>query len=825
MAETLAPTSIIASVNLQAFALTDIDEDPGADAGDWAAASTTATTLLQVGFATPSANPAGAQTFRALLRKTAGTPLPVATAFLLQSAATVSTFASVTISATAVHSFSWDASALTSNVSGSDVELGIRGVPGVGSVVGAQPAYANAASATRTNLLSGVFTLINPPTVNAGDLLVAQMGVRTSAGNREVVTGNAGWTAFPGNPYGAITNVRQVLYYRVATGSEGGQSLTFSVSNTGTTLGLLLGRIYRFTAANGFADPPIEAITNSAGTDSTMVGPPLTPGGTNRLGALLFAFGDDPGIGPSPFSVSGTTSWSSAEYYVTNIALDGAIGLQVRDMPTGGAIAQSEEALPAIATASSHWNVIEFAVVPSSSSVPQTTIEYGAFAWDASVTAAGALTLNATSIPLTVGIGTPDVDIAFTGRTYYYAESLSVDSTATTDFSAVKVSLVWEPNANAAHVIIWSAILSCDNPFTSMLARVQNTTSVATLAAPTYGPTSTADTPCYGGVAFYTADPTPSTLTFQLQYAGNGTNAVTIADATLLVLELEANDQTAASDATLTTVASLTAVTLTFDAGASPNDWLFIASAEIRTTNGASGPGLKVIKDGTDFGVHTPYDYAGESGNGGYYPFMHMVRGVSLTGSQSIAIEFWAQFGTDNQLIRNARIVALRLTEFGGYAWAEDRTLHNLTSTATVYVESAAKIDDFAVTGSRNYLLLAGGINTTSDTTRATRFGAIVERNTVTLNTVPHTFGTFAGNEVPWLMARRITETLTGTVSLVHLYSRLAGAENIATDENVIVYLLLDGATGAQALTLNAGSLTSSAITGRLILVMPRGIP
>ena len=126
---------VVSSTNLTGATVANLDDDPDADEGDWATATSVADTSLRVGFPTPPGDPtvgADLQEFRVLLRKDAtggndptydielwetGGGAPLAT---LVSGATLSSDTGVVVSAT------WDASLLGTS-DGSAVELKVVG--------------------------------------------------------------------------------------------------------------------------------------------------------------------------------------------------------------------------------------------------------------------------------------------------------------------------------------------------------------------------------------------------------------------------------------------------------------------------------------------------------------------------------------------------------------------------------------------------------------------------------------------------------------------------------------------------------------------------
>jgi hypothetical protein len=156
-----------------------------------------------------------------------------------------------------------------------------------------------------------------PAVVEAGDLMIAQIGARAPDGAC-TADGPADWTAFDGNPFVAVGSVcREYLFYRLATGDEGGGTFTFTITGTPALGAEWLGRVYRYTGS--FADPPIEAVASVTSAGGTIAAPTVTPLGTERLGVALttmapvYAWSADAGALPPAFTLaraSAATYWT-----------------------------------------------------------------------------------------------------------------------------------------------------------------------------------------------------------------------------------------------------------------------------------------------------------------------------------------------------------------------------------------------------------------------------------------------------------------------------------------------------------------------------------
>jgi hypothetical protein len=385
----MPPDAILASTNLTG-AVGDVDESPASPDGNWlTASSATAATDLRVSFGTPVANPFGAQNFRIWVRKTTGAQTPTLTAELRQSdtlRTTVLTDTPVTSLTGEVQQGDWPASALSGTLDGSDVELRLVSTPGsTAPTLGAMAAYSGtgqAAAVTNATITTTV-TPANPSTVNAGDLLILQVLTRNEdgGGNGAGPATISGWTAFAGNPYGGTNFSRQSLYWRIAGAGEA--SATVSVTCTGgTTNDLVMARIYRFIATDGFETPPIEAIATNAGTTATLAAPAnVTPTGLNRRAVCFGAIAtSDATIG----SMTGETAgnWTEAVTGNSTIGGDGTLNVQTADASAGTAISGGSIAFTL--STSAHWNTVGCCLVPASiAGAAVNTVEVGAVEWNA----------------------------------------------------------------------------------------------------------------------------------------------------------------------------------------------------------------------------------------------------------------------------------------------------------------------------------------------------------------------------------------------------------------------------------------------------------
>jgi hypothetical protein len=227
-------------------------------------------------------------------------------------------------------------------------------------VPGAMPTWQTATSAAADATLAATWSFACPA-VAAGDLLVAQLLLRTDDLDGTGVCNTPGWLPFAGNPYGGASGARQALFYKVANGAEGGTQISFTTAG-GVTNDLRHGRIWRFAAADGFADPPIEAVAAAAGTAATVAAPTVTPAGANRLAVCMIATGSASAPGGLTGEAGG--DWTPLGVAVTTtVGGDGSLSAQSSLQAAGGQISGGTGAFTT--TVSPHWTAVGFALAPA----------------------------------------------------------------------------------------------------------------------------------------------------------------------------------------------------------------------------------------------------------------------------------------------------------------------------------------------------------------------------------------------------------------------------------------------------------------------------
>jgi hypothetical protein len=266
--ERLAPDTLLEQTNLSG-AVTAIDEDPDASAGDWLTAqSNNADSIARVSFPTPSGALTGTQEFRVLVRKMGGSGTPTARIELYENGVLVSTPLSdtgVTSTSGVVLSGSWAATAVSGNA---NVECRVFGVKSGGSPalraaieVGAiewnvqYSVEAESHSGTVTITGSGTGTATGSKAA-AGSLALSAGGAVTAAG----FSGRSGTVAIDAAGSVSASGMSQ-------------RSGTVSVSGTGAG-----------TASGTSATEPPPEFTGTVAINATGAG---TAGGSKHVSGVL----------------------------------------------------------------------------------------------------------------------------------------------------------------------------------------------------------------------------------------------------------------------------------------------------------------------------------------------------------------------------------------------------------------------------------------------------------------------------------------------------------------------------------------------------------
>lgn len=221
-----------------------------------------------------------------------------------------------------------------------------------GGTVGSTPALGGIGGSS-TGTTSGVAgqTVTLPLTVNAGDLLIAHVGIRPDTSGT-VTADTAGWSLLHG---GAGTSSSAYVFWKIANGTEGSGSFAFTPTGSGSNYAWL-ARTYVFTGS--FAPTPYESASlSSVPVASPVPAPTVTPTGINRLGVTLVTLSLAQAIASFTGETGGDWVEQGSEVTANNTTLD----IQIVDLTAGTAISGGS----ATNGGGALGTVIGFALVPA----------------------------------------------------------------------------------------------------------------------------------------------------------------------------------------------------------------------------------------------------------------------------------------------------------------------------------------------------------------------------------------------------------------------------------------------------------------------------
>lgn len=258
-------------------------------------------------------------------------------------------------------------------------------------------------------------------------------------------------------------------------------------------------------------------------------------------------------------------------------------------------------------------------------------------------------------------------------RQYYEAASSGESTTASSTYQD-KVTLGFTPDASSTYWLMWSAQLTRTIAAGSG-AKVRLFDGTTTYGEQRFNPTNNAEYACVGGLGRLDSGGSPSAVAIDIEYSdGNGAATGKIKNAVAIALKADAADQYAESTGVSTTGSDSwqDKTTLTFTP-ATEGDYLIIAMGELSVSNMAITAQARLDVDGSA-------QYATQTGGGiasvdFYMPVAAMLKLTLSAASHSIKWQFRrTTAGAATANIRNARILALRMSSFDNAYYADDRT-------------------------------------------------------------------------------------------------------------------------------------------------------
>ena len=303
-----------------------------------------------------------------------------------------------------------------------------------------------------------------------------------------------------------------------------------------------------------------------------------------------------------------------------------------------------------------------------------------------------------------------------TNRQNFYAESLG-DSVRDVTSYATKLTLAFTPDTETRYLILWSAtIRSPESVGIESFVRVQHDGSDIT-GDIHHENQDVQDRYMCGGAYVMPAEasPAPDLQTFTLQWhSENSGFDVAISDATMIALKLRENETNQDEEASVDSETNTTStsfvdkVELSF-APDTAGDYLLICSCEHGSNSTSAAVQVRVTVDGVARAVHT---WNAESAND-FVTYVLTARVTLAEGTRSIKIQHKSNpGGAVESHIRNARIIALRLSKVEFNYYGEQLTAD--TTTNTSFTEFLTLSATLAVNDHLVFLNSINGVNSQS---------------------------------------------------------------------------------------------------------------
>jgi len=238
----------------------------------------------------------------------------------------------------------------------------------------------------------------------------------------------------------------------------------------------------------------------------------------------------------------------------------------------------------------------------------------------------------------------------------YAAESLA-EQTTTSGTYGDAVTLTFTPTASKTYAIVATAQVGSGSTDDDGQVRLRHDTASVTANEANMELRGTGDHFPFHGLHLYVAPGSPTEQTWSIEVSSEGSNTTAIKDARLVAIELGPNDLTGE----LLTPASTTAaigsyLSVTTTAG---HDWLVLGAADLRAE--ANTATFSLFQDSSDFcslNHATNQDATTTTSRMGV---------ASGSGAATYDLRYGNNGGTTSH-IRNARIVALRMDNWDGFA-------------------------------------------------------------------------------------------------------------------------------------------------------------
>lgn len=302
----------------------------------------------------------------------------------------------------------------------------------------------------------------------------------------------------------------------------------------------------------------------------------------------------------------------------------------------------------------------------------------------------------------TIGTASPGT----VARQTYYAES-NGESTTTSASDQDKTTLTFTPDANKDYFIFGCALIGFSGVTADSRAKLVNTTSATTFNSIAVEGKDATDYFSFAGLTKESFGASPASQTYKIQFSSeSGLHTAKIKESRILALRKESQDQYAESlgDSTTSGTTFLNKVTLTFTPSTTGSyTFIFCADCSIDAT------GTAFFETQLDIDSTTQYVRSARHLDDvtTFCSIMGVVPNVSLSNaSHTITLQYKSD-GTNTMTIRNAKIIALRQSDFSVVQTAHQQTRQ--TRTASTYADVSGATVTFTPAAAE-HILFAGSM-------------------------------------------------------------------------------------------------------------------
>jgi hypothetical protein len=264
----------------------------------------------------------------------------------------------------------------------------------------------------------------------------------------------------------------------------------------------------------------------------------------------------------------------------------------------------------------------------------------------------------------------------------YYAEDLTESWDKSTGI-VTKLSLSFTPDDSSTYLIIASWLMAQESTVQYILSRLRRTTGVAkTFNSYYFQPRQSYpnDYVCGGSIAIDTFGVAPGSQTYEIQYGSSSSmHYAYIKNAKIIAIKLNTADQNAVQESKTTTTGTgwSDKTTLTFTP-ATAGDYLILAVADMDSNSTTYDWKVQLLVDASAYSVTNIENNDGSN----TMPWI-VCKKVTLTAaSHTMKIQYATENASGTVGINNARIVAIRLSNYDSNSYGESDGESSTANTA-----------------------------------------------------------------------------------------------------------------------------------------------